>query len=300
MAVINNVRPADAIRQGMVEEGDANAPQEMEDDGEGLFIPENKPAQRTFGQGAFNPEASSFKPGGSTFGSSPLPSNTIFGRGASGSPPPSQPARTFGSNPVPSNSIFGQGASAAAPSSQPAATGFTGFGQPANAAFGGGQGKGTTGSTSAAGEDPAKPRWVSMFGQSRPSVEENNPFGPNPTAQFGKPESTPSQPAPASGSSTQSQSPNGFSFGTFGIPPSKPGDTPPVSPFTTVPPAAASPFPGFQFAKPAAVTTSSAAQTAAPLFSTTPSSSTQQALPTFSFANQSTGKRCAPCGMTFS
>jgi hypothetical protein len=301
MAVINNVRPADAIRHGLVEEGDGNNHQEAEDDGEGLFIPESKPAPRTFGQGAFNPEASSFKPSG-TFGSNPLPSNTIFGQQTSGSPPPAQ-AR-FGVQAEEAavqkpGFNFGQQTLKPRDTTPPLSTKF---GDPfaannaSTTAVNGLQlGQVAASTTTGVDQPPAQPRWMTNFGQNRPSIEENNPFGLKANVPSGNPGLTPSQ-APATGNLTQPQNQNGFSFQSLG---QKQDESSPVSPFTAPKPAeselppAQPPSSGFHFAKPnlpAASTTSSTAQTAAPFFSTTSPSGTQSSLPAFSFKSPAVGK----------
>jgi hypothetical protein len=88
MAVINNVKPAEAIRHNMVEENEADEHQGTYDDGESLFIPEKRatperapaPAATLFG--GFDPQASAFTPGSSFRTSSGSTTTSIFGQSA--------------------------------------------------------------------------------------------------------------------------------------------------------------------------------------------------------------------------
>lgn len=300
MAVINDVRPADAIRQGLVVEGDEDQSNEVEDDGEGLFIPENKPAPRTFGMGALNPGATAFMPTGG-FGSNPVPANSIFGRKSSGSPPPpNQPGSTtafsgFGPQAGSSESqqfstSFGENVTKPRGSTPPLTTKFgeslatTSFANSLPTA------EGAASTTAGTIEQPRQaPSWATSFGQNRPSLEQNNPFGPKQTTH-----SAPSETRSPFGASNQPQL-----SGTFFPQPSQPAASTGFSfskPSTNESSQSQSPFTGFQFAKtnppPASTTstTSPSPQIAAPFFTPAPSSSSQQVLPTFSLAPQPNSK----------
>ena len=187
MAVINNVKPAEAIRHGMVEEEESDGQtEEVQDDGQSFFIPETNPGfsdmKKPFGFGAFNPEATPFAPS-TTFqpnaiSAVPTPSSLSakFGQTAAQSVPssnggPQQLTKRFGEsfaqaqNNAPQLSTkFGENAVPTAPKRV--------FGQDSTSIFGGAKAK---------ENNDSPPNFLTMFGQPRPSNTENNPFGQQPT-----------------------------------------------------------------------------------------------------------------------
>jgi hypothetical protein len=308
-AVINNVRPADAIRQGLVEEGHAGQAAEAEDDGEGLFIPESKAAPRRFGTGAFNPEVPVFKLSGS-FGSTPLPTNSIFGRPSSASPEPNplfssahQPSTQTGTSQFggfADQTATGQGTTP--PLSRKFGEGFASAATAAPSTTGPSSGLSLFAPTS--GNTDSTPGWMTSFGQQRPSLEDRpNPFGPRQTTASTLPESTPSQAENPLGGFTQSQPANVTGFNFSGASASTQGQAAPKIDFSFPKPSTsqlgqAQPSPaGFYFAKTEPLAASSTPQSTATGFAfTSTSSSTLQGSPAaFSFTSQSqpTGKhRC--------
>lgn len=223
VAIINDVKPADALRRGLVEEADPDDAQAdgVNGDEDSLFIPEQRP---TFGQsnatgfGSFNPEATAFKPS-SPFGAATTSGPSIFGNSTTSATPGSLgftrkfgEASPFGTSPEPPklSSKFGEFASQGFAASSPeppkltskfgeqfgtpqestaAAPFSTRFGQSAQSStstpmFGQDNGR-VFGQTTSAGaaDKTAAPNFMTMFGTSRPSNTENNPFGQKPVEQ---------------------------------------------------------------------------------------------------------------------
>lgn len=289
MAIINNVSPASAIRQGMVEEGDGDGQQqEAEDDGQSLFIPESTPAQKTFGFGAFNPEAASFKPS-TTFGSGPVPANSIFGGSQTSSAASVSSSFTTSANPSTAQSTphfstsFGTPVSLPSSSAAQFSTKFgqnTGWNAPTTSA--GTESSPGWGSTTAIDETSSLSHQTPKFGMIKPGV--NNPFGPKPTSDFKTAAASPSD----AFAQPQPQPSTTFNFPPVSAPASKPEQSAPAS--------------GFQFSNQASDSSGpkqspfnfTAAKPAPPASATNLSAPqpppTQQGLPSFSFTPQPAGK----------
>ncbi|ETN40304.1 uncharacterized protein HMPREF1541_04580 [Cyphellophora europaea CBS 101466] len=256
MAVINNVRPADALRQGMVEESDGvSQQQEVEDDGQSLFIPETGAGKQSLGPNTFNPEAAAFEPSKPFDPGAATATSTIFGQ--SSNVPASSPFGTKSAAPTSSSSSFTKKFGENLQQSWSSMTSA-----PSQSTAGSSQKFGDAdqpwGQFATNEAKPPLPNFMTMFGTSRPSTEENNIFGPNPTAQVK------SAPTPSQGQNLGENVPtttltsvafDSQKFGNSALKSWQPVSTsgPRFSqPAVTAAQQATAPLSGFNFAKPAA------------------------------------------------
>ncbi|KIW20694.1 hypothetical protein PV08_01271 [Exophiala spinifera] len=130
-AVINGTSVSEAIRRGLIEAPEDevdNEQNEVNDDDQSMFVPQDQPKAATFGT-SLNPEASTFTP---KFGQTPATPKTIesstFGQPTSTSMSGKQSTGFassgfggFGSSPVPADSPFGKPSPAPKPPTQQSA-----------------------------------------------------------------------------------------------------------------------------------------------------------------------------------